>query len=209
MNDAMKAFCITQMKKIVVAKGEEPCLADASKEEIEEALLKIAGVTVRCRKGVISGAVASVLYNLDNFRPEVRSEFESGVFELWHAEFKKSHPEKVVPEVASPEPVEVRSEAEEKPASEAVSEPAPEPEAAAEFQAERVEAKPEAAPAAKAEPESAPEPEEKDGENSDDKESSITVMAPSTEVFQKRRRDWFDLLLDASTALTSPFARKK
>jgi hypothetical protein len=205
MNDQMKAFCIDQMKRIVSARGEEPWLADVSKAEFEEALLKIAGVTVRSR-GFVSGAVKSVLFNLDNFRPEVRSEFESGIFELWHEEFKGLHPEKFEPEVAEPDSVEIQPEPEPEPAPEAPQEPEPEPESEA-----SQEPGPEPGPEESQElaPEPEPEVKRESLEKSDVTESSKVEKASSTDVLKRRRRDWFDLLLDASAAVTRPFARKQ
>jgi hypothetical protein len=87
INRDMQTVCIKRMKDIVGAYGEEVNLIHISKENIEKTLPKIADVRIKANV-IFSSTVKHALYNLENFRPEIRSALELQLFNVWRSAFK-------------------------------------------------------------------------------------------------------------------------
>jgi hypothetical protein len=232
-NNQLLIVCTEKMTDIISAYKDKLPSEFISKEQVEKAMLEVAEVEVK-EKGKIVFTVKHLLYNMEKFRPEVRSVFEKRVFDLWYDAYKifeKKQPaaaekpepeaEKVVEEVAveeKPEPeaekvveetaVEEKPEPEtEKVVEEVAVEEKPEPEAEKVVEETAVEEKPESEAEKTAEEAAVtqePEPEaEKVVEEIVAAEEPDSEARPlETETFQiRRKRDWFDLILDASAAL--------
>ena len=163
MNDEMKALCVENFGKILAVHGQKGGLKNVSDRQIEDVLAKIADRTI-LGKGAVSRRIKHLLCNLERLRPDVRSDLEPKIFEIWQAEFQEMFPVKTGP---APEPA---------------SDPEPEPE---------------------------PEPEPQAAEKAETLPS--TNVVPEAErsafVFKKRRRDWFDAVLDVAALIMSPFSK--
>ncbi len=208
MNMDMQTVCIRRMKDIVGVYGEEFNLIQISNENIEKALLKI--VDVRIKANVIfSSTVKDALYNLENFRPEIRSALENQLFNVWHNAFKTfdiDQSDDVEPEVLSPIAEKV-SEAEEI-VKEAASSEEPEPEAEETFEEQASVQQPE--PIEKESAIEYVEATEQQGVEMEPhiSEQSVVDHADEPEESLKRiQRDWFDLILNISASFTQFFMR--
>jgi hypothetical protein len=114
INSDIKTVCIKRMKDIIGVYGENSNLIQVSKENIEKTLQKIADVRITANV-VFSTTVKHALYNLENFRPEIRSAFELQLFNVWYNAFKTGDIEPsdaIEPEILPPVVMEI-SEVEE------------------------------------------------------------------------------------------------
>lgn len=225
MNRDMQAVCIKRMKDIVGVYGEGFKLIQLSNENIEKALLKIVDVGIKANV-ILSSTVKDALYNLENFRPEIRSAFEYQLFNVWHNAFKTldiDQSDDVEPEVLSPiaEKVseaeenveEVASSEEPEPEAEEIvevvtSSEAPEPEAEQTFDEQASVQQPE--PIEKEPAIEYVEATEKQGVELEPhiSEQSVIDHADEPEESLKRiQRDWFDLILDISASFMQFFMR--
>ena len=96
MNNEMKALCVESFGKILAVHGEKAGLKNVSDREIEEILVEVADRPV-LGKGAVSRRIKDLLCNLENLRPEVRSDLEPKIFEIWHAKFQEMVPIKPAP----------------------------------------------------------------------------------------------------------------
>ena len=223
-NSGMQTVCIKRMKDIIGVYGVKSGLAQVSNENVEKIIPKITDVKIK-HSVTSSITVKHALYNLENFRPEIRSAFELQLFNAWHNAFitlDVDQEEGIEPEIF-PSVAEETSEVEE-----IVEEPVDmkEPESEVEEIVEE--------PVDMKEPESEveeiveepvlvqitelmeKEPDlklfEQDEQQLVEKEPESLVQsldqADEAEVFPKRhKRDWFDILLDFSAALMRFFMR--
>jgi hypothetical protein len=114
INSDIKTVCIKRMKDIIGVYGENSNLIQVSKENIEKTLQRIADIRIKANV-VFSTTVKHALYNLENFRPEIRSAFEVQLFNVWYNAFKTGDIElsdDIEPEILPPEVMEI-SEVEE------------------------------------------------------------------------------------------------
>jgi hypothetical protein len=132
INSDIKTVCIKRMKDIIGVYGENSNLIQVSKENIEKTLQKIADVRIKANVA-FSTTVKHALYNLENFRPEIRSACEKQLFNVWYNAFKTGDIElsdDIEPEILPPVVMEI-SEVEEileEPVVAKEPEPEPEPE---------------------------------------------------------------------------------
>jgi len=114
INSDIKTVCIKRMKDIIGIYGENSNLIQVSKENIEKTLQKIADVGIKANVA-FSTTVKHALYNLENFRPEIRSACEVQLFNVWYTAFKTGDIEPsddIEPEILPPVVMEI-SEVEE------------------------------------------------------------------------------------------------
>ncbi len=208
MNRDMQTVCIKRMKDIVGVYGEEFNLIQISNENIEKALLKIFDARIKANV-ILSSTVKDALYNLENFRPEIRSALEYQLFNVWHNAFKTldiDQSDDVEPEVLSPIAEKV-SEAEEI-IEEVASSEEPEPEAEKTFEEQASVQQPE--PIEKESAIEYVEATEQQGVELEPhiSEQSVVDHADEPEESLKRiQRDWFDLILNISASFTQFFMR--
>ncbi len=224
ISNDMKTASMEKLMNIIGNYGNKLSLEDISTEDVEKAMLKVADIKVK-EKGTVSLPIKYILYNLENFRPEVRSVFENKVFDIWYGAYqtmeRKETADMQESEQVTEAPV-VEKQPEpfvEKEAEAPVVEKQPEPFVEKEAEAPVVEKEPEPdmekeAEAPVIEKESEPVVEEKMEEPvaAIEPERGEKTEKPSiaADTFQPRRkRDWFDLLLDASAALMRFFMRIK
>lgn len=103
INMDMQKVCIKRMKDIIGIYDADFNLSQVSDENVEKILHQIEDLSVKANV-LISGSIKHVLYNLENFRPEIRSEFEQQVFNLWYKSFKAldfDPPGQIEPEMES------------------------------------------------------------------------------------------------------------
>jgi hypothetical protein len=86
-NCGMQNVCSKKMKEIIGVYGVKSGLAEVSNENVEKIIPKIADVKIK-HSVTFSITVKHALYNLENFRPEIRSAFELQLFNAWHNAFK-------------------------------------------------------------------------------------------------------------------------
>ncbi|MFO8085425.1 MAG: hypothetical protein R6U27_14025 [Desulfobacterales bacterium] len=154
-NNQVLIVCTEKMSDIISAYKDQLPSEFITEEQIEKAMLEVAEVEVK-EKGKIVFTVKHILYNMEKFRPEVRSVFEKRVFDLWcdaYKIFEKKQPtaaerpepeaEKVIEEAAVEERPEPEAEKVVEETAEA-EEPEPEAEKVVEEVAESEEPEPEA-----------------------------------------------------------------
>jgi hypothetical protein len=227
INSEMQTVCIERMKDIIGIYGREFKLINVSKENIDKIFLKVADVRIKPNVN-FSATVKHALYNLENFRPEIRSAIELQLFNVWHNSFKTldiDQSEDIEPEIlsSSDKEVSVVEEIVEKSASANEVEPGAK-EIAEEFLAanevepqaevkevteepvlvqlpETIENKPEMI--------SFNEDKQQAEENkSESPEQAVKSQADKSDGFPKnRRQDLFDLFLDLSANLMTFFIR--
>jgi hypothetical protein len=180
INRDMQTVYVERMKDIIGAYGEEFNLNEVSEERVEKTLLKIADVGIKANV-ICSSTVKHALYNLENFRPEIRSAFEFQLFNVWHHVFKtleNDQSDRIEPGVLPPI-VEKDSEVEEIAEEISVAQEAePEVEEIAEEISVAQEAEPEVEEIAE--------------------EISVAQEAEPEVSLKRPKRDWFDLILDIS-----------
>ena len=224
INSDIKTVCIKRMKDIIGIYGENSNLIQVSKENIEKTLQKIADVGIKANVA-FSTTVKHALYNLENFRPEIRSACEVQLFNVWYTAFKTGDIEPsddIEPEILPPVVMEI-SEVEEMVEEPVVAkEPEPEIEETIEEPAVEKEPEPEVEEILD-EPVAAEDPKlleketpikslEEQERQAVEKRSEILEQslgqADEEEVSLKRhKRDWFDLILDTSAAVMKLFMR--
>ncbi len=99
----IKTVCIKRMKDIIGVYGENSGLIQASKENVEKTLQEIFDVKI-IANAIFSTSVKNALYNLENFRHEIRSALELQLFNVWHNAFKavdKGQSDDIEPEILS------------------------------------------------------------------------------------------------------------
>ncbi len=84
----IKTVCIEKMTHIVSFYSKEFSLENIAAQDVEKALFEVADVWVR-QRGAIHFKVKQVLFNMEKFRPEIRSAFQKKVFDLWRDAYKK------------------------------------------------------------------------------------------------------------------------
>ncbi len=207
ISNDMKTASMEKLMNIIGNYGNKLSLEDISTEDVEKAMLKVADIKVK-EKGTVSLPIKYILYNLENFRPEVRSVFENKVFDIWYGAYqtmeRKETADMQESEQVTEAPV-VEKQPEpfvEKEAEAPVVEKEPEPDMEKEAEAPVIEKESEPVVEEKMEePVAAIEPER--GEKTEKPSIAADTFQP------RRKRDWFDLLLDASAALMRFFMRIK
>jgi len=196
INSDIKTVCIKRMKDIIGVYGENSNLIQVSKENIEKTLQKIADVRITANV-VFSTTVKHALYNLENFRPEIRSACEVQLFNVWYNAFKTGDIEPsdaIEPEVEEMVEEPVAAEEPEPEVEEIVEEP---------IAAEDPELLEKETPIKSVE-----EQERQTVEKRSEILEKSLDQAHEEEVSLKRhKRDWFDLILDISAAVMKFFMR--
>jgi len=221
----IKTVCIKRMKDIIGVYGENSGLIQASKENVEKTLQEIFDVKI-IANAIFSTSVKNALYNLENFRPEIRSALELQLFNVWHNAFKtvgNEQSDDIEPEILSSVVMAAVSEVEEileEPAvvegpeagaEEILEEPAvaeePEPEAEETVEEKVLVQIPETLE--KELPnKSLDEQEQQAVEKKPESLEELSGQADEAEVSLKRHSsDWFDLILDMSAAMMKFFTR--
>lgn len=88
MNSERETLCLERMKGIIATYGDESEIKTFSGDQIHEAYKKIADGQIRV-PGSGSRKIKSLLFNLDNLRPDFKSRAEPILFEIWYESFKK------------------------------------------------------------------------------------------------------------------------